>query len=109
MNRFEETIVAIFGLASVFSIGSGLGIILLYRQGDVFSHIIVFLAMFGLFFLITEIKGQTDKDTFLNDLFGGIIVVLILGLIRFLGDYLALSIITALLSTSILIYKTRPS
>ena len=106
MSKVEKLIAGLFGIIAFLFIGIGIAAILLYRQGDIFSHVVVFLTIFGTFFLISDIQKNDDKNNFYNDIFSGIAATLILLIIRFVGDnYEVTAIFSAFIMYGILFYK----
>lgn len=104
MKKYE-TITSIISLICLITFGSGTGIILLYNNGNLLSHIVIFITLFGTSFFISGIQDHRNIDTFISDISIGVAAILLSGLVLLLGTYETLSLVAPLLIYAIVIFK----
>ena len=78
--KMQEIVGGLFAWLCMMSFAAGTGIILLYNRGDLFSHFVLFLIVFGTPFYSSFVKNQKDNKTVKNDMLAGTSAVLVCSL-----------------------------
>ena len=86
MNKYE-IICGILGFFCLLVFATGPTMILLYNKGDLFSHIVFFIALFGSPFFISSIRGQADIDTFIKNVIIGLVILFLAGLLKIAAPF----------------------
>lgn len=106
MNKYE-LISVIFAYICLFFLSFGVGTIILYNKGDIFSLSVVFLTVFGTPFFISGIKNKINVDVFIQNVFWGIGGVLFSAAALWGGSYESMAVVAPMSIFVIIIFKMR--
>jgi hypothetical protein len=79
--KTQEAITGVLGFICLLSFSAGVGTIVLYNRGDVFSLIVVFITVFSTPFFFSSIKNKHEYfDDFIDNIFVGTLAVIVCAL-----------------------------